>query len=112
MTHNEFTSLLNYMQVTSSVLELSHASSLLTQAIIQKFRGSGPKDSDTLCVALRDVHGELIALGQLGGASGPQHHDRHVLQICTCIKTHVNVHMPPLSPDFETDMKQIHDVLA
>lgn len=60
------------MDVTSSVLALS---SLLTQAIIHRFSGTGPEDSDTLCVALRDVHGELVALWELGRAFGPQHHD-------------------------------------
>lgn len=79
------------MHVTSSVLGLSHPSSLLTQGVIHPFRGSRPEDSDTLCVALRDVHGELVARWELGGASGPQHHDGHVLQICASTKSHVNV---------------------
>ncbi|TNN40772.1 hypothetical protein EYF80_049066 [Liparis tanakae] len=42
---------------------------------------AGLEDSDALGVALRDVHGELVAVRQLGGASGPQHHQRHVLQL-------------------------------
>lgn len=63
------------------MLHHHHPSSLLTQAIIR--RVSGPEDPDALCVALRDVHGELVALWEFGGSFGPQHHDGHVLQICT-----------------------------
>ncbi len=79
------------MHITSSVLGLSRPSFLLTQGVLHPFRGSGPEDSDTLCVALRDVHGELVALWELGRASGPQHHGRHVLQICTSTKSRANV---------------------
>lgn len=46
----------------------------------------GPEDSHSVCVALGDVHGELVALWERGGALGPQHHDGHVLQICTFAK--------------------------
>ena len=65
------------MYITSS----SPFISLLTQAGILSF--SGPEDPDTLRVALRDVHGELVALWEFGRSFGPQHHDGHVLQICT-----------------------------
>ena len=64
---------------------------LLTQGIICHIRGSGPEDSDALCVPLRDVHGELVAVWELGGPFGPQHHDRHVLQICTSTQSQIKV---------------------
>lgn len=86
--HSTLTRKPNYLHITSCVLGLYHPSALLT---IHHIRGSGPEDSDTLCVALRDVHGELVALWELSWASGPQHHDRHVTQICTSTNSHNSV---------------------
>lgn len=86
--HTTLTRELYYMHITSCGLGLHHPSALLT---VHYPRGSGAEDSDTLCVALRDVHGELVALWELRWASGPQHHHRHVLQICTSTNGHNNV---------------------
>lgn len=66
------------------------SSSLLTRGFLG-FSGVGPEDSDTLCIALGDVHGELVALRELGRTFGPQHHGGHVLQICTTTKSHLPV---------------------
>ena len=53
----------------------------LTQKAAQGISSRGPKDSDLLGVPLRDVHGQLVASGQLGRTLGPQNHQRHVFQI-------------------------------
>ena len=43
--------------------------------------GPGPEDAQAAGVPLGDVQGQLVAFWQAGGASDPQQHRRHVLQI-------------------------------
>lgn len=73
------------------------SSTLLTKVAVFDIIGSWPEDSDALCSALRDVHGQLVALWELCGASGPQHHRGHVFQIFTSteVSTKHTKSLPP-----------------
>ncbi|KAG7250033.1 hypothetical protein CRUP_012044, partial [Coryphaenoides rupestris] len=59
-------------------VQLGHA----PQEVAGAVPGVLPEDPDPLGVALAHVQGQLVAVGQLGRAAGPQNHQRHVLQLC------------------------------
>lgn len=71
--------------------------SLLTQEVAVRVR-LWTIYSDALCIALRDVHGELVAVRELGGSSRPQNHLRHVPEICTWAQKGHNIRYTSVLP--------------